>query len=507
MNSSDSPNSVRRRILPVVLIPVLALIALTSWALSSPVASAPDDSFHLASIWCGHGDADGICEPSGGAGSKLIPSDLVGDAYCFVAGPETSAECQGKNFGDTDELEKTSLGNFSSLYPPVFYGAMSVFASPNIEVSVLAMRIANSVLYVALAAAVFLLLPRHRRSTLLWSLAVTAVPLTFFLIPSTNPSTWGIISASVLWIALLGFYETVGRRKIGLGVVAAIAAVMGAGARADSAVYVGVAIVAVIVLKANKTRSFVMSSILPFVLSVVAVAFFLSARQSGAASTGLGDYNSGPVDYGDLISDVLANVPQLWVGAFGQWPLGWIDTGLPAVVWVASFSCFIAAVFVGIGRRDRRKNVALSLVLAVAWLFPAVLLVQSRATVGQGVQPRYLLPLLIIVAGIALLHSRDRPFVPSRAQLTLVIAALSAANSISLHANIRRYVTGIDVNGWNLDHNVEWWWNIAVSPMGVWVLGTAAFTALLVLIALPHWKSAGLVEAEPSTVPARPVAI
>jgi hypothetical protein len=507
MTSSDSRSSVRRRLLPVVLIPVLALIALTTWALSSPVASAPDDSFHLASIWCGHGDAEGICEPSGDSGSRLIPEDLVDDAYCFVAGPETSAACQGKSFGDTTKLDDTSLGNFSGLYPPVFYGAMSVFASPNIEVSVLAMRIANSVLFVALATAVFLLLPKHRRSTMLWSMAVTAVPLTFFLIPSTNPSTWGLISASVLWIALLGFYESSGRRKVGLGIVTSIAALMGAGARADSAVYVGVAIVAVVILKASKARSFVLSSILPFILALVAVAFFLSARQSGAASTGLGDYNSGPVDYGDLVSDVLSNVPQLWVGAFGQWPLGWIDTGLPAVVWVASFSCFIAAVFVGIGRRDRRKNIALLLVLAVAWLFPAVLLVQSRATVGQGVQPRYLLPLLIILAGIALLHSEANPFLPSRAQLTLVIGALSAANSVSLHANIRRYVTGIDVNGWNLDNNVEWWWNIAVSPMGVWVLGTAAFTALLVVIALPHWKIAGMLPRDSSTVLARPVAL
>jgi hypothetical protein len=48
---------------------------------------------------------------------------------------------------------------------------------------------------------------------------------------------------------------------------------------------------------------------------------------------------------------------------------------------------------------------------------------------------------------------------------------------------MRRYITGIDVIGWNLNKNAEWWWTVGPSPMTIWMLGTIAFglTATLVL--------------------------
>jgi hypothetical protein len=48
---------------------------------------------------------------------------------------------------------------------------------------------------------------------------------------------------------------------------------------------------------------------------------------------------------------------------------------------------------------------------------------------------------------------------------------------------MRRYITGVDVIGWNLNKNAEWWWTVGPSPMTIWMLGTIAFglTATLVL--------------------------
>jgi len=71
----------------------------------------------------------------------------------------------------------------------------------------------------------------------------------------------------------------------------------------------------------------------------------------------------------------------------------------------------------------------------------------------------------------------------SKAQAFGVVGALSVANSLALHYNLRRYVTGAEVNGLNLDANREWWWDVPVGPQAVWIMGSLAFAALLVILA------------------------
>ena len=64
-----------------------------------------------------------------------------------------------------------------------------------------------------------------------------------------------------------------------------------------------------------------------------------------------------------------------------------------------------------------------------------------------------------------------------------VVAALAAAQSVALHVNMRRYVTGTDSQGWNLNSGLEWWWEGSIlSPMLVWAIGSLAFAALLVVL-------------------------
>jgi hypothetical protein len=109
-------------------------------------------------------------------------------------------------------------------------------------------------------------------------------------------------------------------------------------------------------------------------------------------------------------------------------------------------------------------------------------LVQTRATVGSFVQPRYIYPLIIFLAGIAFLQVRRGQISVTRWQALAGIVALSIANAVALHTNIRRYVTGLDVGGLNLNVNAEWWWNIPLSPMLVWLIGSATFFAALIAI-------------------------
>ncbi len=81
----------------------------------------------------------------------------------------------------------------------------------------------------------------------------------------------------------------------------------------------------------------------------------------------------------------------------------------------------------------------------------------------------------------------------------LIVFALSVSNFVSLQTNIRRYVTGIDEAGLNLDSGREWWWDTPISPNAVWLLGSLFFTAMLILLIREvAWKSQA-VSSEPAT--------
>lgn len=481
----------RWRVASFILVPVLALIAVMAWGLSSPVGSSADDDFHLASIWCGHGENENGCEPGTKADERVVPRDLVVDSVCFAFNPDASASCQGDDFGvNPKDTLQSPRGNYTGLYPPVFYFTMSLFAGANIENSVLLMKLANSLLFVGMVAVLFWLLPLHRRQTLTCSLLITLVPLGMFIIPTTNPSSWAVISAGTLWLALVGYLEGSGKRKVGLGIVAVIAVVLGSGARADAAMYSGLAIAISLFLTYRRGKQWMISAILPVALLITTVLFFFTAGQADAISGGLAA-TTEPVIGSPVVLAVanLVNIPGLWAGVFGFTGLGWLDTVMPSSVWFAGLAVFASAILIGLGVKVTRKGVAVAVLAAALVTIPTVLLVRSNSMVGANVQPRYILPLIIMLGALVLLQSAESRIRVTSVQRWVVVVALSMANALALHTNIRRYVTGADVSSVDLDSGAQWWWNIPTSPMFVWIVGSVAFAAIVFIVSTKVWNS------------------
>jgi hypothetical protein len=362
---------------------------------------------------------------------------------------------------------------------------MNLFATSNIALSVILMRFVNILLLVGLTTALYVVLPARRRLPLVWGLAISLVPLGFFLVASTNPSAWAIISAGTLWISLLGYFESSGAKKAGLGAIAALSAVLGAGARGDAAVYVVLSVVVVVLLTAHPTRRWFISAVLPLGLSAMAAIFYLSTSQSSIASSGLSGYAdpAHQVSRSSLLFRDFLNVPSLWAGVFGSWGLGWLDTDMPAIVSVGALGCYAALVFAGLASLSLRKALVVLTVLGALWLIPTFILVQSGTVVGNGVQPRYILPLVVMLAGVVLLQAGGAGLRLSRGQVVALVSTLSLVNAIALYFNMRRYITGTQVSSWNFSAAVRWWWSIPVSPVVIWVAGSLSFAALLAIIA------------------------
>jgi hypothetical protein len=454
------------------------VLGLGAWAFSSPAGASPDDDFHLASLWCGLGDRAGLCAPSNIPGQKMIDSGL-NRAACYAMQPKVSAGCQDAlAIFSNSEVISSSRGSFSSNYPPVYYASLGILATPDIPTSALLMRFANILVFLLSFVALWLLLPSALRRTQFWMWAATVVPLGAFLIASNNPSSWAITGVGTAWFALYGFMGATGRRKFWLGALFSVEVLIASGARADAAVYTVVGSLAVIALTWKSTRAYLFGLILPAVAAVLSFFFYTTSLQSAVASTGLADTSLG-TDTRTAFSVLAINVvqlPELWVGAFGYWGLGWLDTAMPALVWVSSAGIFAGLIFLMWGALSRRILFTLGALAAILYLLPLYVLQKGLNYVGEQVQPRYLLPLIVVFAGIAFLGFARGGKKLTKLQLCVALVGIVIANSLALYVNTKRYVSGLDNgNGFSLEANVLWWWHIPVGPMVVWVVGSIGF--------------------------------
>ena len=178
----------------------------------------------------------------------------------------------------------------------------------------------------------------------------------------------------------------------------------------------------------------------------------------------------------------ILDVPSLWLGIIGGYPLGslgWLDTVMPqSVVFSISVVLFSLA-YLSMRGSDWKKVSAIIIGFFVLAFVPIYLLQMGGFLVGEEIQPRYIFPLFLLLIGLIMLRNREQaPIVLSPTVLVVFPILLSIAFSAALHTNIRRYVTGITKGGIDLNSEAEWWWRSLpdlLSPNVVWVIGSLAF--------------------------------
>lgn len=494
MTTSSSARSTRRAWWRGIAGFVLAFCVLVGWAVSSPVGSSPDDDFHLTSVWCAGPGSEERCAPAGDSTTRDVPRAVAEAAHCYRWDPSLSAECQTAVL-ESDSVVETGRGNFNPSYPPVYYTVMSAFVTGDVDAAAITMRIVNLSVFLALFSAVFLLSASGRRQELVLTWTVTMVPLGLFLLASNNPSGWATMGVGLLWASLVGFLESTSRgRMIGFAAVAVLSTVLGAGARGDAALYCIVAIGMACVVSARFRLPDVLRLLLPVALAIIAFLFSRSARQVASGVQGFGGGSGVVAEVAatnplQLALDNFLALPGLWAGVFGgDYGLGWLDTDVPAVVTFAGVAAFIGILVHSVGVTDARKTSMMVAMAATLWFLPVWVLTRGADPVGEQVQPRYLLPLVVLLAGIVLFTPLGRR--ASRVPIAVLIpvaALLTLSHGAALFSNIRRYTTGSDVRGYNLDAVIEWWWLSGPSPMTVLVGTSLAFAGLMALIV--RWLS------------------
>lgn len=475
-----------------------ASVALLCWTLASPIGASPDDDYHLPSIWCGRGNVPNQCEVPAEAPHVLIPAPFNQGVYCYAFRSGASAACQQpiSNWRDTALTTPSRSNAKSALYPPGYYYVMSFLVFDNIKRSALSMRVLNC----ALAVLLFALLQRFARGTPIqfaatWVPLVISIPLGLFCIASNNPSSWTIIGVGTFW----GFFYLLlrseidspahRRRLLTISGCAILSASLAIWSRVDGSIYISVSALCALLANYQRLTEVIDLRHRAFTLAVggitvlsAALAFVFLGQGLSVASKGLADVAPATRTVAQLLFENLRSFPDLWSGAVGGSGLGWLDTALPRSVVLIVFGIAFYLIVAGMQYAHIGKTLAFCLCITLLSFFPVFVLTKSGHIVGETVQPRYLLPLLYLLTGIALTGipaARQRVLSPTT---TFVFAILlSIAHSLALHQNIRRYTVGLKTIGFDLNYRVEWWWLHAPSPMTTWIVGSIAFLVVTVL--------------------------
>jgi len=443
------------------LLPIAFLIMCAGWAVTSPVGSAPDDDYHLSSIWCGRGDRPGVCEQDPAyPDMRKVPRNVVDAADCFRFQPGQTARCQWASRDDTTMVWTERVNDIQGLYPPGFYKVMSVFVGPNVERSVVAMRLFNSLLAALLMAAIMRLTPKGIASAAMIAIPVSFIPLGIFVTVSTNPSAWTIIGLAGYWAFALAWLhrgDPVGpdadapedpqqfdRRSLLLGCGTFICAFLAMSSRVDSNAYVVLATLVVLTMhgwrKAMRQRVRLGGLAL---LCVLAVILYFTVSSADLLGTGGGSGVNGDEDSGlGLLLTNITQLPQLFQGIVGG-SLGWFDTNMPAIVTFIGVMVVGALLYRGLAQASTRQIIAMGIAASALVLVPLAYLQSQHLNVGELVQPRYILPLLtVLIATAALSSSPLRRLALPRAPAIAIGALLSLSACVAYWVNIQRYIAG-----------------------------------------------------------------
>lgn len=472
-----------------IVMAVAGLLAGSAWALSSSIGSGPDDDFHMPSIWCPMPLASSGCQvqerPNDGP-LVWVPEQVGAASICFAFHPELSGACTGALSGD--KLIPTGRVN-SGDYPPTYYQVMHTFVGKSVLVSVVKMRLFN----VALAVAVLSLLawgltPAARRM-LGWALLGTGIPLGIFLVASVNPSSWWIVGVTSFAVGFDALIRAADRKhRIINAASTLVGATMASVSRADGGLLVILMFGAVALLNV-KTLVKRWDAI---ALGLVAAAFgawqLLSSSQASKASgSGLGKRMIQVAQ--DLMATNVLDLPRLWLGIYATpgWGLGWLDTAIPSLAWGSLLVVAGLLVRHGVVHATALQRVVAGLLLAVCIVMPIYLLDKTGDAVGTNYQPRYLLPIFVVMFYLLLRPQDDQERAPFKPMTTTVLfVALAVAHTLALMYNMRRYVSGI--NGplipWS---GGSWWWTKGnPGPVLVLFAGTIGIVALTLIATGAH---------------------
>lgn len=454
-----------RAVLAVTLAAMFLLFA--TWAISSPVGSSNDETYHLASMWCsGQGDSD--CR---------VPK-FIAAAPCFSEKPSWTPSCRWSS--DEKLVSTTRFLPLNSELRLVYYRFGGLIFNDDLESSVIRLRLINSLIATLMfGAAIFLGWGRLSRAFLI-AFCATAVPLGLFLIPSVNPQSWLYIGSFSSWVLIwLALTEENKQRSIWVFIFALFAVSLTVTSRADGPLILSVITISVSVL-AWKEKKLIQRRLLPALISGAILLIWKNSQIVGALKNSLVEEGSG------FFSPyyTMHNLPRMIEFYFGDFAtrIGDSDTGMPPLVVLGALFIFVVWLMWALRSVGRPQGLVAFGLLSILIFLPVLVLNNAAYQIGGLFLPRYMWPFLFGFVFVLSSNSRDKLNRLSFGEAALLICAFIPSVTAAQFVLIKRYTVSAASTSWDLNADELWWWSSGPSPLLTVALG--AFFAVILISSL-----------------------
>lgn len=478
---------------------VFAVIGLmtTLWSLASPLISVPDEQAHVikaASVV--RGQLQGESGTAQGERSQVdVPMFIAstdGLPSCFAWKPLVPASCSPPlSSGTTTVKAPTSAGNYNPMYY-VVAGVPSLFTTG--AKAIYAMRIVSGLLsaaFVALALVSLAGLRQWRLPLVVGSFALT--PMVFFLSGAVNPNSLEIATSMSVFATLCLAWD---RFDAGLTwkwplAAAAVSAVVLANTRASSLLWLGLAVIASLMLFGYRPLLSVLRLKFGWIMAgVVAVGCALSLlwlRVANSLQNLMGQgIDATPTQIATIMLDRTFEFAVGYVSF-----LGWLDTPGPPGTLAVWATLIIGSIALSLSVADRAGRLTVAFLTAAVIFLPPLLQIPLAKDVGLIWQGRYILALVVVLVtacGVAMRSfSIGRPDVGRRASV-IMLSLMVFGHFYSFIYGLRRYVIGLqDSSNWR-DMLIAPQWQ---PPFG-WIILAVLYLAVLTAgaVLLHRWVTA-----------------
>ena len=327
---------------------------------------------------------------------------------------------------------------FPGTYSSVFYKTMALFYSENTSLSVVLMRLFNSLfMAVTVAVASHILASTHRYSI---SVLIPLIPNVAFFVASVNPTSWSLIALYGLASSLVGIHlQGVNRLNMMLGLSASVFCFF---SRPDTKYTYFVILILLFIFTIFNKKSQIPNSLIIFsVFSVSSLLIYLSwqfrLHQEFRLASFSGERN---FDSLELIVHNLSKTPQFFIHMISP-TSGSYASSLTALPFMLITNLLIAYLLIK-AIQYSSLTVQVLIVFQIVGLIALVNVFHLiwGIRIFDSIQPRYFLPLFIVLLVFAGTQSSRRI---NRRTYALISSLAILILFGSLHTTMRRWSVGM----------------------------------------------------------------
>lgn len=436
----------------------------------------------MTSIWCARGEKPGICAN-------------IDQAANTAEVPFMFQMCNGRNidwFPSCEFEEENPPTQRLRMAPPnqlsAYYKVVNIFASEDIQQSVVKIRLFNSLISVLVLAALLITTTSRIRFAAITGLSFSLIPWGLQLFSGVTTRGWAILGVMTSWAFLASYLETAKEQKKLrlLQILAFLFSVsLVAMTRIDTLMMVLITSLFVVIAHflssapLNKKR---------LLLGIAGICLLAISSQFLPIVKNLANFTI-PNGYGfaQYWLFQIVHIPE-FVADWWKYNVGQSGRG-PGIVGLIGITLFAINFAFALQKSDFFQRLA-----AVSFTLIVFVLLAKSSSVANSLVPLsgfYTFGLAVPWLGIAIANSKNpSQFMSTVGNRRTAISLLSFSYSIYFYSLLEFYTR----RGKNLEYfdsislNDEWWWNIAIGPNVVFFIAAIMFPVFLISV----WRTVSI---------------